>query len=92
MQLTGLQYDSSGNVTQDSLKLSLDTIFDTSGLYKTDTGVAIVSTFPITSSGYQNIANNFIANQVNSINSGSKRRVRPTHHHINLTGAHGAPY
>src|SRR5690348_12557340 len=55
LPLSGLQYDASGNVTQQSLQSALKNIISTSGMYSTDTGLVIASTFPITSAQYQSI-------------------------------------
>src|SRR5271166_3736115 len=72
IQLSGLQFDSSGNVTQASLQSALDHIYSGTGLYGTmDTGMVIASTFTISQSQYDAIVNTFIPNQKANINNGT---------------------
>ena len=73
LTLTGLEYDSSGNVTQQSMQSALDQVFGSSGMYTSDTGMAIASTFSISQQQYDTITQSFIPSQIAGLTSGSER-------------------
>ena len=70
--VSGLEYDATGNLTQDSLHSALDQVFGSSGLYKSDTGMVIASAFPI-SPQQSDAINSFIQSQVQNITDGTER-------------------
>ncbi len=69
LNLTGLQYNSAGNITQSSLNAALNTIFGSSGMYTTDTGAALVQSFTVSQSQLSNI-NKYLLNKIDLIGGG----------------------
>src|SRR5262249_52348591 len=73
--LSGLQYDSAGNVTQQSVQSALDQVVGSSGLYSsnTDTGMVIASVFPITQPQFDTITQTFMNSQIANITEGTEK-------------------
>jgi hypothetical protein len=64
LELGALKYDTSGNISQDSLKGAFDKIVNGSNFYKEDPGMLFASPFKVNESQYSNIRleiQNFIA-------------------------------
>ncbi|MEZ5690848.1 MAG: tandem-95 repeat protein [Rickettsiales bacterium] len=72
LTITGtMQFDSSGNIMESSLKSALDQVFNTSGLYTTDPGMVAATPFAISDTQF-NIIDSTLVNFKNAVNAGNK--------------------